>query len=53
MLVYPSLVYLEMSLSINGEVVRLDIAVCIAHLKCVNEMRSLLDAKSTVTEPCG
>ncbi len=38
--IYACLTYLEMSLSINEKVVRLDIAVCIAHLKSMNEMRS-------------
>ncbi len=37
--IYLSVAYVEMSLSINEKVVRLDIAVRIAHLKSVNEMR--------------
>ncbi len=43
--IYSSLTYLEMSLSINEKVVRLDIAVCIAHLMSMNEIRSRLKAK--------
>jgi hypothetical protein len=38
--IYSSLTYLEMSLSINEKVVRLDIAVCMAHLKNMYVMRS-------------
>ncbi len=37
--------HLEMSLSIDEKVIRLDIAVCIAHLKSMYEIRSRLKAK--------
>ncbi len=43
--IISNLAYLQMSLRINEKVVRLDIAVCMAHLKSVSEMRSWLKAK--------
>jgi hypothetical protein len=45
MLRHSSLTYLEMSLSNNEKVVRLDIAVCIAHINTMNEIRSRLKAE--------